>query len=113
MLKADFRALPQVEGMSFPVARPDRRLLSRRRWTESCLVEFGAGETTAGVLAQLDPLGARVRILGPGALPSGDVRIVMEGGDEVFGRTAWRLGSVLGVRRHARSRARRRAFEPS
>lgn len=96
--------------MSFPVARPDRRILARRRCAEPCVIAFGEGETAPGVLHQLDRRGARVRLLQRGAAPSGDVRILTKAGDEVFGATAWRLGDLVGVRRHSRSEARLRAL---
>ena len=69
--------------MSFPVARPDRRILARRRCAEQCVIEYGQGETTPGVLRQLDLHGARVRLLQRGAALSGDVRILTQAGDEV------------------------------
>jgi hypothetical protein len=99
--------------MSFPVARPDRRILARRRCAEPCVIEYGQGETAPGVLRQLDPHGARVRLLQHNAAPCGDVRILTQTGDEVFGATAWRIGDVVGVRRHARSEARSKALRAS
>ena len=96
--------------MSFPVARPDRRILARRRCVEQCVIEYGQGETAPGVLRQLDLHGARVRLLQRGAALSGDLRILTQAGDEVFGATAWRIGDVVGVRRHSRSEARIRAL---
>ena len=99
--------------MSFPVARPDRRILARRRCAEQCVIEYGQGETTPGVLRQIDLHGARVRLLQRGAALSGDVRILTQAGDEVFGATAWCIGDVVGVRRHSRSEARIRALQPS
>ena len=41
------------------------------------------------------------------------VRHLTQAGDEVFGATAWRIGDVLGVRRHSRSEARIRALGAS
>ena len=82
--------------MSFPVTRPDRRILARRRCAEQCVIEYGQGKAAPGVLRQLDLHVARVRLL--------------QRGDEVFGATAWRIGDVLGVRRHSRSAARIRAL---
>lgn len=96
--------------MSFPVTRPDRRILARRRCAEQCVIEYGQGKAAPGVLRQLDLHGARVRLLQRGAALSGDVRILTQAGDEVFGATAWRIGDVVGVRRHSRSEARIRAL---
>ncbi|WP_312084540.1 hypothetical protein [Brevundimonas sp.] len=65
------------------------------------------------MLRQLDLRGARVRLLQRGAALSGDVRILTQAGDEVFGATAWRIGDVVGVRRHPRSEARIRTLGAS
>lgn len=99
--------------MSFPVARPDRRILARRRCAEQCVIEYGQGETTTGELRQLDLHGARLRLLHRNSALSGDIRILTPAGEEVFGATAWRIGDVVGVRRHSRSEARIRALRAS
>ena len=89
--------------MSFPVARPDRRLLTRNRREQSCVVQSGAQAPTPAKLLQLDALGARLKLMEPDAPTARDLRILLDGGVEVFGQATWRIGDTIGVNR-ARSR---------
>ena len=96
--------------MSFHFAKPERRILSRRRCAEPCVIEYGKGQTTTGELRQLDSRGARLRLRRQDATLCGDIRILTPAGEEVFGATAWRIGEMVGVSRHSRSEARMRAL---
>ncbi len=94
--------------MSYPVARPDRRLLTRIRSRQFCVVQSGSGDPTPARLLQLDPLGARLRLLAPDAGPTQALRITLACGGELFGETTWRIGDTIGVRRRARAPERPR-----
>jgi hypothetical protein len=94
--------------MSFPVARPDRRLLPRLRCGQLCLVQSGALGPTPARLLQLDPLGARLRLLAPHVTAARELRITLDGGGELFGDATWRIGDTIGVRRRARTPERPR-----
>lgn len=97
--------------MSFPVAIADRRILARGKCMRPCIVEFGPGDSVTASMHQLDPLGARIRLLEPRAEATGAIRIVTDDGVELYGVTSWRIGDVIGVKREPRSVARIRAFE--
>ena len=88
--------------MSFPVARPDRRLLIRSRCGQSCVVQSSARVSTPAQLLQLDPLGARLRLLEPDAPAARDLRIIVDDGVEILGEATWRIGDTIGVRRRGR-----------
>lgn len=92
--------------MSFPVARPDRRLMGRKRRAEPCLVSACTTDAAPARLLQLDPLGARLQLLAPTAPTPTRLRITLAEGGEVFGDTIWRIGDVIGVRRS-------RGFDPA
>lgn len=85
--------------MSFPVARPDRRLMGRKRRAEPCVVSACATGAAPAQLLQLDPLGARLRLLDPTDPTPTRLRITLAEGRVVFGETIWRMGDVIGVRR--------------
>ncbi|RYG20772.1 MAG: hypothetical protein EON96_00160 [Caulobacteraceae bacterium] len=85
--------------MSFPVARPDRRLMGRKRHAEPCVVSVYPAEAAPARLLQLDPLGARLQLLKPTETPPARVRIMLAEGLEVFGETIWQIGDVIGIRR--------------
>lgn len=92
--------------MSYPVAVPDRRLLTRRACTGRCLVYAGTETGVPAILHQLDGLGARLRLLEPLPRTSQRLRIVLEDGVEVFGAASWRIGDFVGIRRMSSSAAR-------
>lgn len=94
--------------MSFPVARPDRRLLPRTRCGRTCMVQSGAREPTPARLLQLDPLGARLRLLEPDAPAARTLWITLDDGGELFGEATWRIGDTIGVRRRPRPSDRNR-----
>ena len=96
--------------MSFPVAVPDRRILARTRCAVPCIVYFGPDDWTAGSLLQLDLHGARLRLDQPRGEVNEKVRLVFADGEELFGRTSWRIGTVIGVQRQARNARLTRAF---
>lgn len=85
--------------MSFPVARPDRRLMDRKRRAEPCVVSVDPAEAAPARLLQLDALGARLKLLKPTGTPPERVRITVAEGVEIFGETIWQIGDVIGVRR--------------
>ncbi|WP_287103983.1 hypothetical protein [Brevundimonas sp.] len=89
--------------MSFPVAVPDRRILARTCCAVPCMVYFGPDDWTAGSLLQLDLHGARLRLKQPRGEVNEEVRLVFADGEELFGRTSWRVGAVIGVQRQARN----------
>ena len=93
--------------MSYPVAVPDRRFLARRACVQPCVVYFGSDPGVRAVLRQLDGLGARLRLSEPLSCASGDVRIVLDDGSELFGASSWRIGDYIGVRRQTRAHPRR------
>jgi hypothetical protein len=79
----------KVPDMSFPVARPDRRLMGRKRRAEPCVVSACATGAAPAQLLQLDPTDPTPTRL----------RITLAEGRVVFGETIWRMGDVIGVRR--------------
>ncbi|HRO32047.1 MAG TPA: hypothetical protein PLQ03_01400 [Brevundimonas sp.] len=99
-----------AEGMSFPVAVPDRRILPRQKCAEPCVVHLSAGEMAAARLIQSDLHGVRLRLLEPREATQDTVLVRLEDGRELLAKTRWRIGDVLGLERLPFSAERVRPF---
>ncbi|WP_269514573.1 hypothetical protein [Brevundimonas subvibrioides] len=89
--------------MSFPIGHPNRRIVQRSRFAEPCVVDIGRGHTVQGILRQLDPYGARVRLLQRIGSSIETIAIVTKDGTEIFGTTVWQSEDVVGIQRCTKS----------
>lgn len=96
--------------MSFPVAIPDRCFLRRRTCRLPCVIHLGADTRAAGVVRQLDSIGARVRLADAVETTPSEVRVVLSDGVEFYASVTWRIGDTLGLQRAPRNARRDHAF---
>lgn len=94
-----------LERMKYSTRPPDRRIVQRCRFALPCVVDVGLGEAVPGILRQLDPYGARVRLLARVESSIENIAIVTRGGVEIFGTTKWVDNDVVGIQRHTKFEA--------